>query len=86
MPAFRIGRSGVFALFLRLGVHGFERHHTGNAGGGNGAAVVGKAWRERCACQVRGPADTDRCNGPASNPAVVGGVAFGGVAGELVIA
>lgn len=72
MPAVRASRSGVLALLLRLGVHGFQRDHAGNPGGCHGAAMVGKGRRQRGACQVRAAADADLRNIPACHPAMGG--------------
>lgn len=86
MAAVKTCRSGVLALLLRFGVHGFERDNAGNAGGGHGAAMVGKGRRQRSACQGRAAADADLRDIPAGNPAMGGGIALGGMTGELVIA
>lgn len=86
VPAVRPCRSGVLALLLRLGVHGFQRDHAGNAGGCHGATMVGKGRRQRSGCQVRAAADADLRDIPAGHPAMGGGIAFGGMTGELVIA
>lgn len=76
--------SGGFELPLRFGVHGFQRHHAGDAGGGHGAAVIGKRGRQDAACQVAGACGTNQGDMPVGNPAATGAIALSGATGQSI--
>lgn len=76
--------SGGFELPLRFGMHRFQRHHAGDAGGGHGAAVIGKRGGEGAACQVASACGTNLGDLPVGNPAAARAIALGSAAGQLI--